>query len=288
MAEKKAARRKPAPAAAAAAPTPREDASPARVASVKLVPRQVTVLRRQEEDWDAELAREPPRPPFRLRTRPRASNPRPPAPVAANGQGHARSRISIQVSQHGNDPLRWDRSGVVVEVGEYDSYSVRLDGSGRLSKRNRTHLRPVQAHDDDDAAHFPLATLPDFIAQGARPRTRAAPPPAATPPTPPPDATVALPLPDPLPATPPPAPAPTPPPDAAVALPLPDPLPATPPAAPAPTPAPEPAPAPRRNPPRDRRAPQRLLEHCAVAYRNGDLELADDIIDCVVGMLRFQ
>ena len=175
MAEKKAARKKPAPAAAAATPTPREDASPARIASVKLVPRQVTVLRRQEEDWDAELAHEPPRPPFRLHTRPRASNPRPPAPIAANGQGHARSRISIQVSQHGNDPLRWEKSGVVVEAGEFDSYNVRLDGSGRLSKRNRTHLRPVQAHDDDDAAHFPLATLPDFIAQGARPRTRAAP-----------------------------------------------------------------------------------------------------------------
>merc|ERR1711942_449832 len=91
-----------------------------------------------------------------------------PLPPLAVGQ-----RVLIQ-SQHGNDPLRWDRSGVVVEAGEYDSYHVRLDGSGRLSKRNRTHLRPVQAHDDDNAAHFPLATLPDFIAQGARPRTRSA------------------------------------------------------------------------------------------------------------------
>ena len=60
-----------------------------------------------------------------------------PLPPLAVGQ-----RVLIQ-SQHGNDPLRWDRSGVVVEVGEYDSYNVRLDGSGRLSKRTRTHLRPV-------------------------------------------------------------------------------------------------------------------------------------------------
>ena len=248
MAEKKAAKKKPAPAAAAAAPAPRDDASPARVAAVKLVPRQVTVVRRQEEDWDAEIAREPPRPPFRLRTRPRASNPRPPVPVAANGHGHARSRISIQ------------------------------------------------AHDDDDAAHFPLATLPDFIAQGARPRTHAATPPVvaepapATPPPPPPMTAREAPMP--ARAPPPFVPPPTPPPNV-VATP-PDPAPVTPPPTPAPAPtpapnqAPEPAPAPRRNPPRDRRAPQRLLEHCAIAYRNGDLELADDIIDCVVGMLRFQ
>ena len=88
----------------------------------------------------------------------------------------------MQVSQHGNDPLRWDRSVVVVEVGTHDDYNVRLDGSGRLSKRNRTHLRPVQAH-DDDAPHFPLATMPDFLAQGARPRTRAAPVAERDPPT---------------------------------------------------------------------------------------------------------
>ena len=175
-------------------------------------------------------------------------------------------------------------------MGEYDSYSVRLDGSGRLTKRTRTHLRPVQAHDDDNAAHFPLATLPDFIAQGARPRTRAATPPVAAepvpaaPPPPPPMAAEEAPMP--VLAPPPLAPPSTPPPNV-VATP-PDPTPVTPPPPPAPTPAPEPAPAPRRNPPRDRRAPQRLLEHCAIAYRNGDLDLADDIIDCVVGMLRFQ
>ena len=246
MAEKKASRKKPAPAAAAAAaPAPQQDTSPARIAAVKLVPRQVSVLKRKEEDWDAELAREPPRPPFRLRVRPRASSPRPPVPVAANG--HARSKISIQVSQHGNDPLRWDRSGVVVEAGSHDLYNVRLDGSGRLSKRNRTHLRPVQAHDDDAAPHFLLATLPDYIAQGARPRARAPPPaaedvPAPPPPPPPPEETAPSAPQEP----PPPARPPTPPPDAALTEPAPDPPPATPP----PAPAPAPAPAPRRNPQR--------------------------------------
>ena len=303
MAEKKAAKKKPAPAAAAATPTPRDDTSPARIAAVKLVPRQVSIVKRQEEDWDAELAREAPRPSFRLRVRPRALNPLPPAPIAANGHGHARSRISVQVNQHGNDPLRWERSGVVVEVGEYDSYNVRLDGSGRLTKRNRTHLRPVQAHDDDEAAHFPLATIPDYVAQGARPRTRAMTPPVEAepapdpPPQPPPAATerprATAPTPPPL------VRLPTPPPDTAPLPPAPmlaTPPPAVTPATPA-TPAASPsspappvatAPAPRRNPPRERRAPARLLEHCAIAYKEGDFELADDIIDCVIGMLRFQ
>ena len=198
----------------------------------------------------------------------------------------------MQVSQHGNDPLRWDRSGVVVEAGTHDSYNVRLDGSGRLSERNRTHLRPVQAH-DDDAPHFPLASVPDFLAQGARPRTRAAPPvgreppPAQHQPAPMPE-TAPPPPPDPVaengPATPPaPPPPPRPPsPPATDAAPAP-----TPPATPPPVPTPPPT-APRRNPPRERRAPARLLEQCAVAYRDGDLELADDIIDCVIGMLRLQ
>ena len=288
--EKKRSRKKPAPAAAAAAAPASTDTSPARVASIKLVPRQVSVIKRQEEDWDAEMAREPPRPPFRLHARPRAQNARPPVPIAANG--HARSRISMQVSQHGNDPLRWDRSGVVVEVGTHDDYNVRLDGSGRLSKRNRTHLRPVQAH-DDDAPHLPLATIPDFLAQGARPRTRTAPPvdrdppPAQQRPTPMPG-TAPPPPPDPVaendpvaPPTPPPPPR-LPSPPATNAAPAP-----TPPSTPPPVPTPPPT-APRRNPPRERRAPARLLEQCAVAYHSGDLELADDIIDCVVGMLRLQ
>ena len=99
IAEKKSARKKPAPAAAAAAPA-ENDTSPARIAAIKLVPRQVSVIRRQEEDWDAEMAREPRRPPFHLQARPRAFDVRLPVPIAANG--HARSRISIQVIQHGN------------------------------------------------------------------------------------------------------------------------------------------------------------------------------------------
>ena len=43
-------------------------------------------------------------------------------------------------NQTGNNPKRWDRSGTVVEVGDYDSYNIKVDGSGRISKRNRRFL----------------------------------------------------------------------------------------------------------------------------------------------------
>ena len=37
----------------------------------------------------------------------------------------------------------WDRTGTVVEALKYRQYTIRLDGSGRLSRRNRTHLKPI-------------------------------------------------------------------------------------------------------------------------------------------------
>ena len=44
-------------------------------------------------------------------------------------------------NQHGNQPLRWDRSGVVVECKPFDQYVVRVHGSNRLTLRNRKFLR---------------------------------------------------------------------------------------------------------------------------------------------------
>ena len=38
---------------------------------------------------------------------------------------------------------RWDRSGTVLEVGDFDQYQVKVDGSGRISLRNRRFLRKV-------------------------------------------------------------------------------------------------------------------------------------------------
>ncbi|XP_071478837.1 uncharacterized protein [Diadema antillarum] len=54
--------------------------------------------------------------------------------------------VRIQ-NQTGPHPLKWDRTGTVVEVRQYDQYVIRVDGSGRVTLRNRKFLRkyvPVQ------------------------------------------------------------------------------------------------------------------------------------------------
>ena len=39
--------------------------------------------------------------------------------------------------------LKWDRSGIITEALGNRQYTVRLDGSGRLSRRNRKHLKLI-------------------------------------------------------------------------------------------------------------------------------------------------
>jgi hypothetical protein len=38
---------------------------------------------------------------------------------------------------------KWDRSGSIVEVGKFRQYQVIMDGSGRISTRNRRHLQKI-------------------------------------------------------------------------------------------------------------------------------------------------
>ena len=49
-------------------------------------------------------------------------------------------RVFIQ-NQHGRHPTKWDRSGTVMEALDHDQYWVKVDGSGRLTLRNRRFLR---------------------------------------------------------------------------------------------------------------------------------------------------
>lgn len=44
-------------------------------------------------------------------------------------------------NQTGNYPKRWDRSGTIVEHFDHDSYAVKVDGTGRVTRRNRRFLR---------------------------------------------------------------------------------------------------------------------------------------------------
>ena len=41
----------------------------------------------------------------------------------------------------GNHKKKWERTGVVVEVKQFHQYVVKVDGSGRVTLRNRQHLR---------------------------------------------------------------------------------------------------------------------------------------------------
>ena len=41
----------------------------------------------------------------------------------------------------------------MVETGDYNKYTVMVDGSGRLTTRNRRFLRPIQPYRDKLAQH---------------------------------------------------------------------------------------------------------------------------------------
>ena len=68
-------------------------------------------------------------------------------PVASRMNGAGRSdlgvigaKVFIQ-NQVGNNPRRWERTGTVVETKDHDQYNVKVDGTGRLTLRNRRFLR---------------------------------------------------------------------------------------------------------------------------------------------------
>lgn len=54
--------------------------------------------------------------------------------------------VRIQ-NQTGPHPTKWDKTGIIIEVRQFDQYIVKVDGSGRQTLRNRRFLRkfvPVQ------------------------------------------------------------------------------------------------------------------------------------------------
>ena len=42
--------------------------------------------------------------------------------------------------QTGDHPYRFDKTGVVVEIKQNDAYLIKMDGSGRVTMRNRKFL----------------------------------------------------------------------------------------------------------------------------------------------------
>jgi hypothetical protein len=49
-------------------------------------------------------------------------------------------------NQVGLNPKKWDYTGVVVEVRQFDQYVIRVDGSGRVTLRNRRFLRKYEPY----------------------------------------------------------------------------------------------------------------------------------------------
>ena len=103
----------------------------------------------------------------------------------------AGERVFIQI-QNGPHPNKWDRSGVVLEPLGYDQYSVKVDGTGRVTKRNRRFLRhytlpattpmpPAPVHHPDNvptnapgAPDMSLASVPACTLQASKNMPRSA------------------------------------------------------------------------------------------------------------------
>ena len=66
-------------------------------------------------------------------------------------------------NQRGPHPTKWDKTGLVVEVRQFDQYIIRIDGSGRVTLRNRKFLRkyiPVIQRDPLMTQPGPIQPLP--------------------------------------------------------------------------------------------------------------------------------
>ena len=52
----------------------------------------------------------------------------------------AGDHVHIQ-NQIGNFPKRWNKTGTIIEVRQFDQYVIKVDGSGQVTLRNRKFLR---------------------------------------------------------------------------------------------------------------------------------------------------
>ena len=75
---------------------------------------------------------------------------------------HTKSLPELTVSDHvavqnqrGHHPNRWEKTGKIVEKLPFRQYRVRMDGSGRITLRNRRFLRPIQPICSDTTVRLP-------------------------------------------------------------------------------------------------------------------------------------
>ena len=62
-------------------------------------------------------------------------------------------QVQNQRGQHAN---KWDLSGTVLEVQGFDSYLIKMDGTGRVTKRRRRFLRPIVPFKHQQDNQLPL------------------------------------------------------------------------------------------------------------------------------------
>ncbi|GFO45517.1 transcription factor iiib 90 kda subunit [Plakobranchus ocellatus] len=67
--------------------------------------------------------------------------------------------VRIQ-NQTGPHPTKWDKTGIVIQVHQFDQYVIRVDGTGKITLRNRKFLHLYHSV----IARSPMATLPSFTA----------------------------------------------------------------------------------------------------------------------------
>ena len=61
---------------------------------------------------------------------------------------------------------KWDRSGEISEVGTHRQYTVRMDGSARLSSRNRRHLQKISYSQGTPTSTNPVESLAEQDEEG--------------------------------------------------------------------------------------------------------------------------
>ena len=93
-------------------------------------------------------------------------------------------------NQSGHHPTKWDRTGTVVEVRQFDQYVIRVDGSGRVTLRNRKFLRKyIPVVERDTLSLLPVPTVSKMTPEVSQAKpsvvTQSKPPTASKPHTPP-------------------------------------------------------------------------------------------------------
>ena len=88
--------------------------------------------------------------------------------------------ISTYVRIQNQATKKWDRTGVIIESRPHRQYVVRLDGSGRLSLRNRRHLKVIAPPVTAPPVMTPPTSIPAPQPSSPQPRSNTSPVPNPT------------------------------------------------------------------------------------------------------------